>query len=361
MNLRKHPAWRAVLFWVVLCVCAGCESHEPKAGSFSNAGAGGRGQSHRGAQEGAGVVQYAKIVKDYGSVAPLRKRFKLGAVLKYLGNPYDQLVADGMHAEAARLGLFIDIQAGLSESDHEGQRAVLEAAIRKGYDAILISPQTDNNLRAAVSGAREHGILLINVDNARLSDADYFIGPDQYQSGILAARVFIDHIGHGGKVAVLSGFKQDYGAERRIRGLEDTLKEAKATFEIVARRYCFRDFQIALQNAAQLLDEYPDLVGFFCGSDIMALGADQAVKAARKTGHVLVVGRDGINQAVEAARNGGITATVDIRPFDMGHVAVAVAARILMGEKIASVVVTPQQVAGDEKPGNGAQEKQKTD
>ena len=183
-------------------------------------------------------MPFADVVKDRAAPVKPRRPYRLGAILKFLGNPYYQLMADGMHAKALELGLFIDCQAGLTESDHEGQRAVMEAAIRKGYDAILVSPQTDANLVAVAKIARDRGILLINVDDALLSEADYFIGPDHYQSGVLAAGVIIDKIGQGGKLAILDGFAEDFGSEQRDLGFEATLK--KASFEIVARLNCFR-------------------------------------------------------------------------------------------------------------------------
>ncbi len=288
------------------------------------------------------AVQYSDLIKELGTVTKPGRPYRLGVVLKYFGNPYYQRLADGMHAKAVELGMVIYFQAGLTESDQEGQRAVLEEVINKDYDAILISPQSDTNLIPAAKIAREKGILLINVDDALLSEADYFIGPDQYENGVLAANYFIDTVGLGGKVAVVKGHAGDYGVERRTRGFEDTLMGR--SFQIVARPNCVWDLQIALQSATAILSEHPDLKGFYCNNDTMALGVAQAVKQAGRTGKVIVVGRDGIELAYEAIRNGEMAATVETYPFEMGKIAVEMTVRILEGQDVHRVVLTPQKL-----------------
>ena len=54
--------------------------------------------------------------------------------------------------------------------------------------------------------------------------------------------------------------------------------------------------------AAAMLSEHPDLKALLCGNDSMALGAVAAVKAAGRTGQVLVVGYDNIG--ADRARSG---------------------------------------------------------
>ena len=267
---------------------------------------------------------------------------RLAAVLKFFGNPYDQQLAYGMAARAEELGLYIDIQAGATESDNEGQRAVMDEMVNKGYNAILISPQTDTNLSAAVHKARKQKIVVVNVDDAVDGGANCFVGPNQFENGVQAARYFMLEIRSGGKVAVIRGYSDDYGAEQRTRGFVETLD--KSAFQIVAQVACAWDLQMALLQATRILEQHPDLVGIFGNNDIMALGASQAVKAAGKSGQVLVVGRDGIKPALESILSGGMKATVDTMALEMGRIAVDAAVSILQGHHVPAVVVTPQRL-----------------
>jgi ribose transport system substrate-binding protein len=297
-----------------------------------------------------GSVGYADLLESLGPISKARKRYTLGAVMKSLGNPYFQRVADGMWSRGKELGVSVVVQAGATESDQEGQRAVLEAMIDRAYDAILVSPQTDLNLSPAVVKAREKRVLLIDVDGALLRDAAYYVGPNHYQSGVAAARYFMAKAA-GGKVAVIKGVEADYGASQRSKGFIDTL--AGTPFRVVAQPFCVSDLQMALQAAAQVLDEHPDIRGFFCSNDVMALGVAQAVRNAGKTGAVIVIGRDGIASAHDPLRAGGVTGTVDTFPFDTGKIAVEVAVRILEGQNLPRVIVTPHEmVAGGSADGS---------
>jgi ribose transport system substrate-binding protein len=65
------------------------------------------------------------------------------------------------------------------------------------------------------------------------------------------------------------------------------------------------------QIAAAMLNAHPDIKALLAGNDNMALGAVAAVKAAGKTGKVLVVGYDNINAIKPMLKDGRVLATAD--------------------------------------------------
>ncbi len=344
-NKALYRKFFIVLVVSLIWLMVGCDQSGQITATGSKKGKkpSGQDQTNRLApHNGSDAVHYSDLLKKLKPVTRAKRSYRLGIILKYSGNPYYQNLADGMHDRAKELGLLTYFQAGITESDHEGQRAVFEDALDKGYDAILISPQTDTNLTPSAHIAKERGIPLINIDDALLSDADYYIGPDHYESGVMAANYFVNIIDRGGKIAVIQGYVGDYGVEQQNRGFEDTLRGK--SFQVVARPFCIWDLQIAFQEAAAILSKYPDLKGFYCNNDIMALGVAQAVKEAGKTGEVIVVGRDGIDLAHEAIGNKEMEATIDTSAFEMGKIAVELTVRILEGQDINRVVLTPQKL-----------------
>ena len=107
------------------------------------------------------------------------------------------------------------------------------------------------------------------------------------------------------------------------------------------RNDLLRDIRIyRADNGPVVIQNHPDLKGIFCNNDTMALGVVEAVKEANAD--ILVVGVDGIGEAYESIRNGGLSATIDSFPFYMGQIATEVTLRSLNGETIPSVVQTPQ-------------------
>lgn len=296
------------------------------------------------------AVNYFELADRLGPIPNLRKKYKIGVVLKFFGNQYWQLLAKGMESKANDFNLIIDVRAGATESDPEGQLAMMEEMVNQGCDALLISPQTDKNLIPAVKKARKEGILLINVDDAVLEDAEHFVGPNQYENGIRAGRYFIEEYPRGGKVAVIKGLPGVYAVFQRSQGFIDTLKDSP--FEIVAQAHGDWDLQKSLEQAKRILKQYPDLKGFYCNNDIMALGVVQAVKTAGRLGEVTVIGTDGIMPAYDAIRAEEMTGTVDSFPYETGLVAVEVALRILEGQKVPRVVFSPQNLVTKENADN---------
>jgi len=60
-----------------------------------------------------------------------------------------------------------------------------------------------------------------------------------------------------------------------------------------------------------MLNANPNIKALLCGNDNMAIGAISAIKAAGKTGKVLVVGYDNINAIKPMLADGRVLATAD--------------------------------------------------
>lgn len=218
----------------------------------------------------------------------------------------------------------------------------MEAMIEKRYDALLISPQTDENLAPAIEKARRAGIPIINVDDAVLKDAEHFVGPNQYENGIRAAKYFIGQEPKGGEVAVIEGQTGVYAARQRTQGFKDSL--AGTNFTLVASVSGDWDLQKSLDRATVIITQHPNIKGFYCNNDIMALGVAEAVNKAGRLGKIIIIGTDGIRPAYDSIRAGELTGTVDSFPFATGNVAVETALRLLGGQVVPRVVFSPQNL-----------------
>jgi ribose transport system substrate-binding protein len=73
----------------------------------------------------------------------------------------------------------------------------------------------------------------------------------------------------------------------------------------------------------------------------MALGAVEAIAAAKKTGQIAVVGFDALNEARDAVRRGTMDATVAQSPAEMGALAIENAFRLIKGEQVKEEFVVP--------------------
>lgn len=258
---------------------------------------------------------------------------KVGGVSKTLTNDYWRSLGQGYQNVADKPGLTFACQAAQNEDDQIGQLSIAEDLIAQGFGALLFSPQTDAILAPAVEKAKAAGIPVLKVNDAVLPTAEHYVG-------MRVAPWFIDNRA-GGKVAVIEGQPGVYAAGQRTAGFTETIK-ANGKFELVAAVPANWSREEAYNAAATILQQYPDLTGFYANNDGMALGVVEAVKAAGKADQVAVFGTDGISDAYAAIKAGDLNGTVDSFPILTGEVAMEVALRLVAGQDLPRAVATPQ-------------------
>ena len=83
-----------------------------------------------------------------------------------------------------------------------------------------------------------------------------------------------------------------------------------------------------------MLQAHGDIDALFACSDLMALGAVEAIAAAGRSGSIRVVGFDALDDARKMIEAGRMNASVAQSPRDMGRIAVESAARLLRGDAV---------------------------
>lgn len=287
-------------------------------------------------------IEWWQLEETFGAVPTFEEQVRVGAVAKTLINEYWRLLGDGYENAGERFGVDVILQAAQNEADQLGQLAIAEAMLTLNFNILLVSPQSDANLVPAVDRANELGIPVVNVNDAVISTARHYVGNVQRDNGVRAARWFIQNFPDGGKVAVIEGQAGVYAAGQRTEGFTTTITSEAANFEVVASVPGNWDRQLAFDTAATILQQHPDLVGFYCNNDTMALGVVEAVKAANLLEQVAVIGTDGISDAYASILAGELRGTIDSFPVLTGEVALEVALRLLGGQELPRVVSTPQ-------------------
>ncbi len=250
-------------------------------------------------------------------------------------------------------------QAAQNEGDQVGQLSIAETMITQGVSVLLVSPQTNSNLEPALGEAASAHIPVINVNDAVIPEAEHYVGNVQRDNGVRVAKWFIANRPTGGKLAVIEGQAGVYAAAQRTNGFKATIADAGTKFQVVASVPGNWDRQLSYDAATTILQQHPDLIGFYCNNDTMALGVVEAVKNANLLGKVAVFGTDGISDAYKSIRAGELTGTVDSFPVLTGEVALEAALRILAKETLPRVVATPQALitkdTADRYKGSGRQ------
>ncbi|MER0236914.1 substrate-binding domain-containing protein [Fulvimarina sp. MAC8] len=286
-------------------------------------------------------IDWSALSDEFGEVPAAPEDTAVGGVSKTLTNEYWRSLGEGYAAYAEAAGVEFVYQAAQSEGDQLGQLSIAENLISQGFDALLFSPQTDSNLQPALESAEAQDIPVVNVNDAVIPGARHYVGNVQRDNGVRIAQWFVENRPDGGKVAVIEGQAGVFAAGQRTDGFTATIEEA-GNFDVVASVPGNWDRQLSYDAAATILQQHPDLVGFYANNDGMALGVVEAVKAAGLQDQVAVFGTDGISDAYDSIRAGELTGTVDSFPVLTGEVAMEVALRLVGGQDLPRVIATPQ-------------------
>lgn len=286
-----------------------------------------------------------ELREQFGAVPKITKQMTIGVVAKNFQNEYWRTLRAGYQEgegkyKAQGYNLTVDISGARDENDEQGQLAIVNNFINKGYDALLLSPISDGNLIPGVDTANSKNIPVINVNDGLIYNAPNFVGPKADQNGELAAEWIANKLGGKGKVAIVIGMPKAFAARQRTEGFEKWMNNNYPDIEIIAKQNADWDRNKARELAGTWIRNNPDLNAIFCNNDGMALGVVEAVKASGK--NILIVGVDGIGEAYDSIRNGDLSATIDSFPRFKSQIALECIIRIIGGQDIPRVIWTPQ-------------------
>jgi ribose transport system substrate-binding protein len=286
-------------------------------------------------------IDWSQLESKFGAMPKLPEGVKAGGVSKTLTNEYWRSLGDGYKKFGDKAGVTVAYQAAQSEGDQLGQLTIAEGMVTQGFNVLLLSPQTDANLQPVMEEAKAAKIPVVNVNDAVIPQAEHYVGNVQRDNGVRVAKWFIANKPEGGKVAIIEGQAGVFAAVQRTDGFKSTITQG-GKFDVVASVPGNWDRQTSYDAATNILQQHPDLVGFYCNNDGMALGVVEAVKSANLLGKVSVFGTDGISDAYASIKAGELTGTVDSFPVLTGEVALETALRLVGGQALPRVVSTPQ-------------------
>jgi len=265
----------------------------------------------------------------------------IALVMKTLNNPFFIDMQKGAEQSAQELGVNLIVQAADREIDVEKQMQIIENLIQRNVDAICLVPSGSKEIVPAVVKANRAHIPIINVDSRIDSitikqaggHIETFIGSDNIEGGRIAGKYIIEKLGGQGQVAVLEGIPGHETADARLNGFKQAVANAPH-IDIKASQTANWERDQGFNVFQNILQSHPNVKALFACNDMMALGAIEAIAAAGKTGDMIVIGFDAVNDAKDAIRKGLMAGSIAQHPFEMGKIAIEKALSILNGEKV---------------------------
>ncbi len=280
-----------------------------------------------------------------GSREPLKQRadvegerkLRVALIMKSLANEFFSTMESGAiaHHDANPEKYELLTNGIKDESDLGRQVALVDEMVASGVDAIVIAPADSKALVPALRKAKRAGVVVVNIDNRldseilrRESISIPFVGPDNQSGAKKVGAHLAASLQKDDKVGLLEGKTTAVNAIHRRLGFESAMKEAGIV--IVSSQSAKWETDKANTIAASMIREHPDIKAILAANDSMALGAVAAIKAAGKTGEILVVGFDNIGAVRELILDGKVLATADQHGDRLAVYGIETALNILM-------------------------------
>lgn len=222
------------------------------------------------------------------------------------------------YMETAKKG-FADAKISLSVFDANFDAALqasqMDDAIAQNPDLIVLFPLDVKAMSPGIKKAFDKGIPIL-VDNNQVvkDDEKYtvaYVGPNNYQEGVLAAELMNDALSGQGKVVVIEGAPGQEAQIQRLKGFEDSLAKLNSKIEILAKQTANWVKADATKVMEDFLVRYKDLNGLYAEDDTMAVGGWVAINEAKiEKGKIKIVGVGGSKEGLAAIKDGVMYGTV---------------------------------------------------
>ena len=263
----------------------------------------------------------------------------VGISISTLNNPFFVDLRDGAKAAAKQLKVNLVILDAQNDSAKEASG--IEDLIAKKVALIIVNPTDSDAIVPTIKKANSAKIPVVTVDRGANGGAVVaHIASDNVAGGRMAAAYVGQRLKGKGSVVMLEGIAGTSAARDRGKGFREGLKKFPG-IKLVASQTADFDRAKGLSVTENILQAQKKIDAVFAQNDEMALGAIQAIAAAKREKQSFVVGFDAIADALAAVKAGTMAATIAQQPKVMGRLAVEAAVKILKKQKVAKFTPVP--------------------
>ncbi len=246
------------------------------------------------------------------------------------------------------LGVKINWQAPLTETDLSKQIQLVEQAITQRADGILLSPITETGLTDVIGRAAGANIPVVIFDSPTKSDKPAaFLATDQVKAGELAARRIGEATGGKGRVLMIRGHPDNSATMAREEAFKKALAREYADIKLLDN-YGRGDRQKSTEVSEEMLKAYSDAAAIYASNENSTFGALAAVASRGLTGKIKVIGSDASRQLAEALALGTLDALVVQAPAQMGYKGVQAVVDAMDGKSVDKRTDTAVELATKE-------------
>ncbi|HJT00639.1 MAG TPA: substrate-binding domain-containing protein [Terriglobales bacterium] len=232
--------------------------------------------------------------------------------------PYWQAAGAGFLHAAAQMKVKAEF-VGPDTYDPKAEQLEFEKLLQSKPTGILVSPASGQLMRADIDQAIAAGIPVITIDSdAPESKRLFFIGTNNYQAGVMGAKVAAAQLRGKGNVVIFTMPGQT-NLDDRLRGYRDIFASYSG-LKIVRLVDIHGDPRVAFDTTEQIIGQKKEKVdGFVCLEALAGKEVGEVLDRYHVTGKT-VVAMDTDPDTLDWIKKGVIAATVAQKPYTMSLV-----------------------------------------
>ncbi len=277
------------------------------------------------------------------------KKFRIAVSLPPANNAWQAKMLDTINAEVEKdkKNFEITVKNAVDDAD---QLNMMQTFKSGGYDMIAMLPGNGTLMTPIAQEVFKSGTKLMIIDRPIEGDQfTVFYGGDNMQCGRNAAKYLGDRLKGKGQIAVLRSYVGIPIDLQRYGGFMEVLKKDYPNIKVLVEGDGEFNQQAGLKAMSNILPAYPKIDAVFAQDDETAVGALTAIRNANRKDVQFITGMGGSKSAYQlmAKKDPQYGASMSYWP-GMGGNAVALAKKILMGEKFEKVNIEPTLVVTSE-------------
>jgi ribose transport system substrate-binding protein len=230
-------------------------------------------------------------------------------------------------------------QAPTREDDLSSQLGIIERALDRGCNGIILSPVEALPFRTTIRRAVDSGVptVIVGTDlgippGKKLA----YVLNNEEAGGELAARRVARILGGKGTIAIVGISSQLTSTATRARSLETVLAKEFPGIHVTDRRLGLPTVPQEQQVAEELVSKDDHVNAIVALSEASTRGAYYALVEFNRAGEIKLIGFD--QDLLEPVRSGGIDSVILQNTYEMGRRAMGIMDEQLRGESPAQQV-----------------------
>lgn len=225
----------------------------------------------------------------HGEAQTAKRQITVGFSNATMGNPWRVEMVRRMKLEAERTGVNLIVMDAQGKA--EKQIADMEDLVTRRIDILVVSTQWSDAVTPGVEGARRASIpVIVLLADIKAAPYDVYITTSNLDAGKACGEALLRMLGDKGTYVEIMGTSGSHAATERSQGFHSLVDQSPG-WKMLAQRPADYRRDKALHIMEDILQAHPQkgsIRALYTHYDEMALGALEAIRAAKREGDIWI-------------------------------------------------------------------------